>query len=78
MDEIDVKSISEIVDNINSELIGHDIFKNDFKKNLLKYSFLNNMGNRKILSILICGESGIVPAAFVAIILNILLPKEKQ
>ena len=32
MDEIDVKSISEIVDNINSELIGHDIFKNDFKK----------------------------------------------
>ena len=27
---------------------------------------------------MICGESGIVPAAFVAIILNILLPKEKQ
>lgn len=27
---------------------------------------------------LICGESGIVPAAFVAIILNVLLPKEKK
>lgn len=26
---------------------------------------------------LICGESGIVPAAFVAIILNIILPKDK-
>ena len=26
---------------------------------------------------MICGESGIVPAAFVAIILNILLPKTK-
>ena len=27
---------------------------------------------------LICGESGIVPAAFVAILLNVLLPKNDQ
>ena len=27
---------------------------------------------------LICGESGIVPAAFVAIILNCLLPREEK
>ena len=39
MDEIDVKSISEIVDNINSELIGHDIFKNDFKKKSFEIFF---------------------------------------
>ena len=26
----------------------------------------------------ICGESGIVPAAFVAILLNVLLPKNDQ
>mgnify|MGYP000012144712 FL=1 len=76
MDEIDVKSISEIVDNINSELIGHDIFKNDFKKNLLKYSFLNNMGNRKILSILICGESGIGKTEFAKIVSKKMYPNE--
>ena len=27
---------------------------------------------------LICGESGIVPAAFVAIVLNLLLPKDDK
>ena len=27
---------------------------------------------------LICGESGIVPAAFVAIVLNVLLPKDDK
>ena len=27
---------------------------------------------------LICGESGIVPAAFVAIVLNVLLPKDAE
>ena len=27
---------------------------------------------------LICGESGIVPAAFVAILLNVLLPKDDK
>ena len=27
---------------------------------------------------MICGESGIVPAAFVAIVLNVLLPKDDK
>ena len=36
------------------------------------------LANTPQLFQLICGESGIVPAAFVAIVLNVLLPKDDQ
>lgn len=74
--KVDVNLISNIADNINNELIGHEVFKNDFKKNLLKYYFLNNMGNRRILSILICGESGIGKTEFAKILSKKMYPGE--
>lgn len=39
----DIENVKLIADKINNILKGHDDFKHDFKRNLLKYSFLNNM-----------------------------------
>ena len=73
---LDVKNIEVLANEINKELKGHSIFKNDFKHNLMKYSFLNSIGERKILSILLCGESGIGKTEFAKIISKKMFPKE--
>ena len=65
--DLDAEIICRIADEINDTLKGHDAFKTDFKRNLLKYSFLNKMGDRKIFSIIICGESGIGKTEFAKI-----------
>ena len=69
--------IGRIADEINYALKGHDDFKTDFKRNLLKYSFLNNMGYRKIFSIIICGESGIGKTEFAKIVSEKMFPQEE-
>lgn len=45
--DLDAEIICRIADEINDTLKGHDAFKTDFKRNLLKYSFLNKMGTEK-------------------------------
>lgn len=75
--DLDVNEIGRIADEINYALKGHDDFKTDFKRNLLKYSFLNNMGYRKIFSIIICGESGIGKTEFAKIVSEKMFPQEE-
>ncbi|MBU3175238.1 AAA family ATPase [Clostridium estertheticum] len=65
---LDAGDLNILADSINQTLKGHDVFKSDFKHNLLKYAFLNKMGERKILSILLCGESGIGKTEFAKIV----------
>ncbi|MDO4168284.1 MAG: AAA family ATPase [Lachnospiraceae bacterium] len=72
----DIEKIGNIADAINQTLKGHDDFKKDFKQNLLKYSFLNNIGERKIFSIILCGESGVGKTEFGKIVSEKLYPKE--
>lgn len=72
----DIDRINKIADDVNSVLKGHDNFKKDFKHNLLKYSFLNNMRERRILSIMLCGESGIGKTEFAKILSFKLYPNE--
>jgi energy-coupling factor transporter ATP-binding protein EcfA2 len=73
---IDIGKINLIADQIIERLKGHAVFKNDFKHNLLKFSFLNNMDERKILSILLCGDSGIGKTEFAKILSSIVFPDE--
>lgn len=61
------KNYNEILDLITSKLIGHEEFKKDFRRNFLKFSYLKELKQRKILSILICGESGIGKTEFAKI-----------
>lgn len=74
--EISVCQINLLVDKINDKLKGHIFFKDDFRNNLLKFSFLNRTNDRKILSIFLCGESGIGKTEFAKIVSNVMYPNE--
>lgn len=67
---------NEIIHIINSKLKGHDEFKKDFKFNLQKYMFLNNLGERKIFSIFLTGESGIGKTEFAKMLSEAMYPAE--
>lgn len=68
--------IKEIIELINSKLKGHDEFKRDFKFNLQKYMFLNKLGERKIFSIFLTGESGIGKTEFAKMLSKAMYPEE--
>lgn len=69
-------NFKEIFNIINDRLKGHDDFKKDFKFNLEKYMFLNKLGERKIFSIFLTGESGIGKTEFAKMLSNIMYPSE--
>lgn len=75
--EINVCQINFWIDQINEKLKGHSVFKNDFRHNLLKFSFLNRMNDRNILSVFLCGESGVGKTEFAKIVSNVMYPNEK-
>lgn len=68
--------IEEIFNIINNRLKGHDDFKRDFKFNLQKYIFLNELGERKIFSIFLTGESGIGKTEFAKMLSEAMYPSE--
>ena len=74
--KVDIKQIEKNVDDICNALRGHDNFKSDFKQSFLKFSFLNEMGERRILSIILCGDSGIGKTEFAKIASKIIYPGE--
>ena len=74
--QFDYSGTSLLVSQIEDKLHGHADFKTDFRHSLLKFSFLNNTGDRKILSILLCGESGIGKTEFAKIASKVIFPGE--
>lgn len=68
--------VEEIFTIINNKLKGHDDFKRDFKFNLQKYMFLNELGERKILSIFLTGESGIGKTEFAKMLSDAMYPSQ--
>lgn len=73
---IDVNNVSALAAEICDKLRGHDAFKLDFQHNLLKFLFLNRMGERKILSIILCGDSGVGKTQFAKFMSQIMFPGE--
>lgn len=73
---INLELVNLQLDKINEALKGHTAFKSDFKHNLLKFYFLNKLGERKILSIYLCGDSGIGKTEFAKIVSRTLFPEE--
>lgn len=51
--------IKKLQNNLENRLYGHKQFKSDFIKNIKNYSILYNLGEIQIMSLLICGDSGI-------------------
>lgn len=65
-DEIDAdfsnltnEQIEKLEKNLEERLYGHKQFKNDLVRHIKNYSILYNLGELKIMSLLICGDSGI-------------------
>lgn len=69
-------NIKEIFDIIDNRLKGHDDFKRDFKFNLQKYMFLNELGERKIFSVFLTGESGIGKTEFAKMLSDTMYPSQ--
>lgn len=74
--EIDVNTLETQIEAICEKLKGHNDFKIDFRNNILKHCFLNQMNERKILSIMLCGDSGIGKTEFAKITSEVLFPNE--
>lgn len=74
--EVDVSIIESQIEAICEKLKGHNDFKVDFRNNFLKHCFLNQINERKIFSIMLCGDSGIGKTEFAKITSEILYPKE--
>lgn len=52
-------SYSEFISSFNDGLYGHDIFKSNFKDLLNTFRVFNKLGEHKVLSFFILGESGV-------------------
>ena len=73
--EIDISNLSDdsieiLKNNLNDKLYGHKKFKDELIKQIKNYSILYNLGELKIMSILICGDSGIGKTELAKIIHN--------
>ena len=55
---IDKKKIKLLENNLKEKLYGHDEFKKEFIRQIKNYSILYNLEEIKIMSLLICGNSG--------------------
>lgn len=71
------RDLNALIDIITDKLIGHTDFKEKFKRNFINFQLLNKISERKILSILITGESGIGKTEFAKIVSKTLYPEEK-
>lgn len=57
--DIDQKDFDGVLNYLNQNLFGNDLFKRRLKEELTKYRLFNRMGQQPIFSVLICGASGI-------------------
>ena len=48
-----------VMNSLNKNLFGNDLFKSRLKEELMKYRLFNRIGQQPIFSVLICGVSGI-------------------
>lgn len=73
--EIDISNLNDdsielLKNNLNDKLYGHRKFKDELINQIKNYSILYNLGELKIMSILICGDSGIGKTELAKIIHN--------
>lgn len=57
--DIDQKDFDDVLNYLNQNLFGNDLFKCRLREELTKYRLFNRLGQQPIFSVLICGASGI-------------------
>lgn len=77
-DNFETNHVNQIMNELNDSIVGHIEFKEALKENLIKFSFLNRLGRRKIMSIFICGDSGIGKTEFAKKLSDVMYPNARQ
>ena len=57
--DIDQHGFDDILNHLNNNLFGNDVFKIRLREELIKYRVFNKIGYQPIFSVFICGASGI-------------------
>ena len=57
--DVNQSDFDNILDYLNQNLFGNELFKKRLKEELTKYRLFNRIGQQPIFSVLICGASGI-------------------
>ena len=57
--DIDQPGFDDILNHLNNNLFGNDVFKIRLREELIKYRVFNKIGYQPIFSVFICGASGI-------------------
>lgn len=76
--DMDNGEVDKFLKTFDEELFGHNDFKKDFKKQIKKYIILNKMKEIKILSVFLCGDSGIGKTEVARILHRNLYPNSKE
>lgn len=57
--DLNDEEIERFINNFNSRLYGHEKFKNDFAEKIKDFIFFNKLGEHKVLSLFLMGDSGV-------------------
>lgn len=57
--DLDKKEIENLISNFNSKLYGHEKFKEDFAGKLREFMLFNKLGEHRVLSLFLMGDSGV-------------------
>ena len=74
--DVNQSDFDNILDYLNQNLFGNELFKKRLKEELTKYRLFNRIGQQPIFSILICGASGIGKTEVARLLHQKLAPEE--
>lgn len=74
--DINQTDFDNILDYLNQNLFGNELFKKRLKEELTKYRLFNRIGQQPIFSVLICGASGIGKTEVARLLHQKLAPEE--
>lgn len=74
--DVNQSDFDNILDYLNQNLFGNELFKKRLKEELTKYRLFNQIGQQPIFSVLICGASGIGKTEVARLLHQKLAPEE--
>ena len=74
--DVNQSDFDNILDYLNQNLFGNELFKKRLKEELTKYRLFNRIGQQPIYSVLICGASGIGKTEVARLLHQKLAPEE--
>lgn len=74
--DVNQSDFDNILDYLNQNLFGNELFKKRLKEELTKYRLFNRIGQQPIFSVLICGASGIGKTEVARLLHQKLAPEE--